>query len=161
VEDIVDGKPLSPAHQTKLLDLLGATLAEMKAKYGKLGFPWGDINLIGRGGKYFACPGVEFGPNSQKALTETVMDVGVRENPAGSGKYVGHDGSSSILLSFLHKDKIESYSLLNWGQSADPNSPHYVDQAEKLYAERKFKPTWFKKEDLLKNLESEKTLTIR
>jgi len=161
VADIADNKPLSPAAQSKLLDLLAKALAEIKAKYGRLGVTWGDINLIGRGGKYFACPGAEFGADNQKTMTETVMDVGVRENPAGSGKYVGHDGSSSILLSFLHKNGIESYSLLNWGQSSDPNSPHYVDQAEKLYAERKFKPTWFKKDELMKNLESEKTLTIK
>jgi len=36
-----------------------------------------------------------------------------------------------------------------------------VDQAERLYAERKFKPTWFRKEDLMQHLESEKTLTVR
>jgi len=160
VADIADNKPLSPADQTKLLDLLAAALAEMKAKYGRVRVTWGDINLIGRGGKYFACPGAEFGANNQKTMTETVMDVGVRENPAGSGKYVGHDGSSSILLSFLHHDGIESYSLVNWGQSSDPNSPHYVDQAQKLYAERKFKPTWFRKEDLMKHVESGKTLEV-
>lgn len=161
VLDIADGKPLSQDDQGKLLDMLAEALAEMKAKYGTLDVAWGDINLIGRGGKYFGSPGVELGGWSQKALTETVMDVGVTESPAGSGKYVADNGTASVLLSFLRPEGIESYSLINWGQSADPASPHYVDQAEKLYAERKFKPTWFKKEDLMQHLESEKTLVIK
>ena len=93
-------------------------------------------------------------------MTETVLDVDCIEEPPGSGRYVAYCGSSSVLLSFLRPDGIESYSLLNWGQSSDPESPHYIDQAEKLYAERRFKPTWFKKADLMKHLESEKTLKI-
>ena len=158
---VADEKPLSKDDQTRLLDLLEETLAEIKAKYGSLEVKWGDINLIGRGGKYFPCPGADFGKGPGKRnLTETVMDVAAREEPAGSGKYVGYNGTSSVLLSFLHKDGIDSYSLLNWGQSADPGSAHYVDQAEKLYSTRTFKPTWFKKEDLLRHLESQKTLSV-
>jgi acyl-homoserine lactone acylase PvdQ len=65
-----------------------------------------------------------------------------------------------MMISFLHKEGIESYSLVAWGESGDPNSPHHVDQSEKLYTNRKLKPTWFKKEDLLKNLESEKVIVV-
>lgn len=160
VLDIVEGRPLSADDQAKLLDCLGEAAAEIEAKYGRSDVAWGDINLIGRGGRYFPCPGAEFGTGGQKTYTETVMDVATAETPPGSGKFVGNDGSSSTLVSFLYPDGIESYSVVNWGQSGNPDSPHYLDQAEKLYAERKFKPTWFKKEDLLKHLESEKTLTI-
>ena len=158
--DITNGKRLSPAHQAVLLDMLAEALDEMQTKYGNRDITWGDINVIGRGGKYFASPGAEFGYGGQLARTETVMDIDGRETPPGSGRYVGHGGSLTVLLSFLRPEGIESYSLVNWGQSSDPNSPHYVDQAEKLYVERKFKPTWFKKEDLMQHLESEKTLVI-
>ncbi|MBX7254857.1 MAG: penicillin acylase family protein [Candidatus Hydrogenedentes bacterium] len=158
--DIAQGKPLSTENQSLLLDKLDDAVAEMKKVYGTLDITWGDINLIGRNGKYFACPGAEFGGGGQMDRTETVMDVDCREEPKGSGKFVGVGGSHTILLTLLHRDGIESYSILNWGQSADPASPHHVDQAQKLYAERTFKPTWFKKEDLLKNVESEKELTF-
>lgn len=160
VLDIANGKALGKDDQVKLLDLLAAALAEMEARYGSQEVAWGDINLIGRAGKYFPCPGAELGGWSQKAMTETVFDVGVREEPEGSGKYVAFAGSSAILLTFLHADGIESYSICNWGQSADPQSPHYVDQAEQLYAERKFKPTWFNKEDLMEHIESEQSFVI-
>jgi len=43
-----------------------------------------------------------------------------------------------------------------WGQSGHPDSPHYVDQAEKLYSKREMKNTWWKKADLLDHVESEK-----
>lgn len=159
--DIAEGKALKPADQAKLIDALAGALGDIQAKYGKTDIVWGDVNFIGRGGQYFPCPGTEFGGSNQKTYTETVMDVGTEETPAGSGKYVGRDGSSSTMVMFLHPDGIESYSVLNWGQSGDPKSKHYVDQAEKLYAERKFKPTWFKKDELMQHLESEKTIDTK
>lgn len=159
---VADEKPLNRDDRVRMIEALEETLAEMKQKYGSFDVKWGDVNLIGRGGKYFPCPGADFGGGKDKRnLTETVLDVAVREEPKGSGKYVGFNGSGFILLSFLHADGIESYSLVNWGQSGDPHSPHYVDQAEKLFSTRTFKPTWFRKEDLLRNLESEKVLTIQ
>ena len=161
VAAIADREPLGSEDQKDLLDCLAEALAELKRKYGTVDVKWGEINLIGRGGKYFPCPGADFGGGKGKRnLTETPMDVAVREVEEGSGKYVGYNGTSSVMLSFLREDGIESYSLINWGQSGDPDSPHYVDQAEKLYSTRTFKPTWFKKDDLLEHLESEKVVTI-
>jgi len=158
---IADGLPLTAEDQGKLLDMLKETLADLKTKYGSVDVPWGDITLIGRGGKYFPLESGDFGGGKDhKNQTETVLDDAVKEEPKGSGKYVAYNGSGSLMVSFLHKDGIESYSLVAWGQNADPNSPHYVDQSEKLYTNRQMKPTWFKKEDLLKNVESEKVIDI-
>ena len=158
---IADGKPLTSEDQVKLLDLLRETLADIKAKYGSLNVTWGDTHVIGRGGKYFPCDGADFGGGKEKKdATETVFDVSAREEVKGSGKYVAFNGSGSMMLSFLHKDGIESYSLVAWGQSGDPASPHYVDQSEKLYSPRKFKPTWFKKDDLMQHVESQKVLMV-
>ena len=157
---IADGKPLGKEDQVKMLDALEETLAEMKARYGTLDLNWGDITLVGRDGKFFACDGADFGNREKKDYTQTPMVTGSREEPKDSGKFVACKGSSTIMLSFLKKEGIDSYSLVVWGQSGDPNSPHHVDQSEKLYSQRKFKPTWFKKEDLLKNVESTKELTV-
>lgn len=162
VAAVADGRALPIEEQKTMLDLLAEALNEMKAKYGTLDVKWGDITLVGRGGRFFACDGSDFGRGrDKKNQTETVMDVAVREEEKGSGKYIAFNGSSTIMLSFLKKDGIESYSLVAWGQSGNPDSPHYVDQAERLYSQRKFKPTYFKKEELLKNIESEKVLTIQ
>jgi len=48
--------------------------------------------------------------------------------------------------------KLNAASLLVFGQSADPSSPHFFDQAP-LYSEGRFKPVRFDWEDVVKNAE--------
>lgn len=158
---IADGNPLSAEDQQTMLSLLSEAQKEMIQKYGSYEVPWGDVVQIGRGGRYFPLECADFGSGPQKKnLTETVLDVSSRELPDSDGKYVAYNGSGSLMIAFLYPDGIESHSLVSWGQSADPESPHYVDQSEKLYSPRRLKPTWFKKEELLENLESTRTITV-
>jgi acyl-homoserine lactone acylase PvdQ len=159
---LVDGQSITAEDQNKLLTHLKETMDELKNKYGSSEVKWGDITLIGRGGKYFPLECADYGGGKDKKdLSETVMDVTSKETPEGSGKYVGYNGSGTMMISFLHKDAgIESYSLVAWGQSGDPNSPHYTDQSEKLYTNRKMKPTWFNKEEMLQHVESKKDINI-
>ena len=48
--------------------------------------------------------------------------------------------------------QVEARSVLVFGESADPQSPHYFDQA-KLYANREFKPAWFSLDEIKKHSE--------
>ena len=43
-------------------------------------------------------------------------------------------------------------SLLVFGQTADPASKHFFDQAP-LYSSQQFKPAWFELAEIKKNLE--------
>lgn len=158
---IADEKPLGMEDEIRLLDLLSQTLADIKTKYGRLDITWGDMNVAGRGGKYFPCSGADFGGGKDKRNeTATLLNISTQELPDQPGKCVGVNGSGSFMICFLRKEGIESYSCVVWGQSGDPESPHYVDQSEKLYANRQYKPTWFRKEELLKHVESEEILTV-
>lgn len=145
-----------------LLALLRETLDELKAKYGTTEVPWGDIHVVGRGGVYYPSDGADFGGSvSGPNFTETLFDVRSRELDPGSGKYVASNGSMATFLVFLHPEGAEAYSCTPWGQSADPSSPHYMDQGRDLYSPRKFKPTWFKKDALLEHVALEKVLTVQ
>ena len=48
--------------------------------------------------------------------------------------------------------KVRALSITPFGQSGDPGSKHFFDQAP-LFAQGKFKPAWFSMEDIRANLE--------
>lgn len=48
----------------------------------------------------------------------------------------------SFMGVYEFSDRIKGMTLLQYGVSGDPKSPHYFDQA-KLYSECKFKPAWY------------------
>jgi len=59
---------------------------------------------------------------------------------------VGHSYVSTVEFG----DRVQGGSLLQYGESGDPESPHFFDQA-KLLSEKKFKPQWFYLEDVVEN----------
>ncbi len=155
-EAIIQERMLSPAERAHLLELLAKTLEELRGRSGSAEITWGALHKVGRGERLFPAAGAEFGNSA--AFTETVFDVESKET--AEGIFVAHSGSMATQLIFLYKHGIESYTCTMWGQSADPQSPHYVDQGEKLYSKRTFKPAWFDKEELMDHVESQKVLTI-
>jgi acyl-homoserine lactone acylase PvdQ len=53
---------------------------------------------------------------------------------------------------------VRSWNATPFGQSDDPASPHYADQAEKLFSQSRLKPTWLQPSELEGNVESTKVL---
>ena len=154
---IAKQESLNEADQQKLIEALRGALEEMKSLYGEHWVSWGDIHVVGRGDKLFPVGGADFGGG--EGDTRTLFDVAGRRDD--HGRYIAHNGSMSILLMFMHKEGIESYSCIPWGQSADPDSPHYMDQGEKLYSQRKLKPTLWTKEAILADVASKKEFTVQ
>lgn len=161
VQAIAEGRELTEADQVKLVDLLKETVGAMKEQYGTIDLAWGDIHVLGRGDIYVGCSGIDYGRGPNKSnKSETLRDVGYRESEDMPGKYVAYKGSVAMMLMFMHPDGVKSFSVVPWGNSNDPASPHYMDQGRELYGPLRFKETCFKKEDLLKNVESEKVVTL-
>ena len=73
-------------------------------------------------------------------------------NAGGNGRpdlRLGRSGNSFVeIVEF--GDVVRARSILNYGQSGDPASPHFFDQAA-LYARREFKPAWFSREEVEAN----------
>jgi len=162
VAGIAEGQPLSSEDQQKMLALLDESISKMKEQYGDWEIAWGDIYKVGRGGQYFPVGGADFGGSTNAPnMTETLFDVRSTELEAQPGKYVANNGSGAMMLMFFHEDRIESYSLVPWGQSGDPESPHYMDQGEQLYSNRKMKETWWSFEELQGHIASERVFEIQ
>lgn len=152
-------KPLGALELVSLLDALTAAKEKMKAIYGSDNIAWGDMIKNGRGGKLFGCSGGDYGNGENDKRIRTLLSVGVEEIEKGKGVYRAHKGSGDMILMFMHKDGIESYTCTPWGQSADPKSPHYMDQGEKLFCQRTLKPVLRTKEEVVKQATAQKTLT--
>ncbi len=58
----------------------------------------------------------------------------------GTKQFLGKSGQTSPQVVQLSKPP-KSWSVLPLGESDDPNSPHFDDQAEKLFGPGKMKPT--------------------
>ena len=69
----------------------------------------------------------------------------------GTKKLYGYSGASFICAVEFGK-RVKAKSLLTGGESGDPTSKHFSDQAL-MYTKGQFKDVWFYKEDVLKHAE--------
>jgi acyl-homoserine lactone acylase PvdQ len=99
--------------------------------------------------------GVKFFPGGQEVTTLRAMLAG---DPDSNGHRWVYAGQRQPVLSIL-SDPIQSFSSAPYGQSDNPESPHYSDQA-RLVSERRLKPTYFNKVDLMNHVSSKITLNV-
>ena len=150
VNDYVDlfgwGKsaaPLTEAEQKLLVDALNEAMQRMRANHGKLDVTFGTIFRVGRDDKSWPVGGGSLLPEGMA----TLRSIGFGEERADHTRW-GERGQTSTEVVVLSKP-IRSYTQPPIGQSDRKDSPHYRDQAEKLFSPAKMKPTWFAKEELL------------
>jgi acyl-homoserine-lactone acylase len=134
---------LTPAQYPQLVQAGGAAVDWLVQTHGTWQVKWGDINRVGRGDRSFPLAGCATGG----ITTLRAVGNGLDRN---TGVLRCKDGQSCTTLVLFKPGDVESYSVTPWGESDDPNSPHYLDQAEKLFGQKKLKPTWFQLDDLLK-----------
>jgi acyl-homoserine lactone acylase PvdQ len=66
-------------------------------------------------------------------------------------------GSSWMMLVKYHQGTIEAKTIVPWGNSPDPDSPHYADQAP-LFANRQYKKALLTRDEIVADAESTITL---
>ena len=133
------------------LDLLEDAMAQLAADFGNWKMPWGEVNryqrLNGDIRQAFddAKPSIPIGFAS--GTWGALAAYGANYNN-DTKKIYGTRGNSFVAV-VEFGEKIRAKTLLAGGQSGDPESPHFDDQAQR-YADKQFKEAAFYREDVLK-----------
>lgn len=141
------------ARPNDLLDPLKATLADLNKRFGQWQIAWGEVNRFQRltgaiGEKYDDnAPSLPVGFGS--AMWGQLPSY--RSGLFKTSKRYGYSGNSFVCVVEFGK-RIRAKSVLAGGNSGDPNSKHFNDQAL-LYSKGQFKDVLFYKEDVVKNAE--------
>tara|TARA_Y100001933_G_C18987395_1_gene559065 strand:+ start:61 stop:2220 length:2160 start_codon:yes stop_codon:yes gene_type:complete len=135
-------------------------LGQMRETYGTWRVAWGEVNRLQRrhtSGQQpfdddaFSLP-VAGGPGNPFG---TIFNFYARPQD-GSTRIYGVAGHSYVgLVEFGETPRAKS--ILVFGADADPDSPHYFDQA-RLFADRRYKDAWFQRDDVEANATD--TLTL-
>jgi acyl-homoserine-lactone acylase len=133
---------------------LEATLADLQKEHGSWKVSWGDINRLQRiHGSQIDLQGHGAFSDNQPSLpiAGAPGPLGVVFNfytlpQSGQKRHYGVAGHSYVGAVEL-ADQPKAKTILQFGESGDPASPHWFDQAE-LYAKKQFKPSWYTRADV-------------
>lgn len=149
------GKLITYANQTpdsQLLRLLQQTKKDLEARFETWRVPWGYNNhyqrLTGKISEIYD----ETKPSSPvgfAAATWGALPSYVSRQMQGTKRRYGYSGNSFI-CAVEFGEKVQAKSLLAGGNSNNPASPHFGDQAD-MYAMGKFKEVLFYRADVEKN----------
>ncbi len=123
--------------------------------FGTAEVPMGDFQRLQRprerDGESYSDDRPSLGlPSTDGGLVGTIFAIGTQQ-PAGMKRRYAVNGSAYVAV-VEFGPKVRSLSITPFGQSGDPGSKHFFDQAQ-LFANGRFKPLWFSMEDIKSNLE--------
>lgn len=144
----------SNATADQMLPQLRLAINELNSKFGKWQIPWGEINRFQR-----------LSGDIDLAYNDTLKSYPIAYNSSlwgclpsykssyqkDTNKKYGFSGNSFVCVVEFGK-KVKAKSLLAGGNSGNPQSKHFMDQAE-IYQKGQFKDVLFYKEDVQKNAE--------
>lgn len=131
------------------LRLFSETVAKVEADFGDWKTPWGEVNryqrLDGAIDQKFDDTAPSIPVEMASARWGALAAYGNR-GPSTKKRIYGTRGNSFVAV-VEFGDKVRAKSLLAGGQSGDPASPHFADQAQR-YADRQFKDVAYYREDV-------------
>ena len=126
---------VTDSEQKLLLESFARSAERLVDRYGE-GATYGDRFRVGRGERSWPVGG---GGGRTGTTSLRNMSYGPERE---DGTRWGRGGQTSTQVVVL-TDPPQSWQYLPLGQSDRPDSPHYADQAEKLFSARQLKPTWW------------------
>jgi acyl-homoserine-lactone acylase len=135
----------------KILELLTTAISNLTKSYGSWQIAWGDINRYQR-----PADGVTFSdsePSLPVGLTASMFGQlpSFVSRTMNTKKMYGYSGNSFI-AAVEFGTHITAKTVITGGESFDPASKHYTDQAG-MYIDGKLKDVLFYKKDVLKHAE--------
>ncbi|MFZ1805732.1 MAG: acylase [Cyclobacteriaceae bacterium] len=136
------------------LQALYNAISILQADFGNWKTAWGEINRFQRITGDIVQPFDDSQPSIAIAYPSSfwgsLAAFGSRTYP-GTKKWYGTRGNSFVAV-VEFGEKVKAKSVLAGGNSGDPSSPHFIDQAE-MYRKGEFKDVLFYREDIEKNAE--------
>jgi acyl-homoserine lactone acylase PvdQ len=138
------------------INFLNEVLKKLKSDFGTWEVKWGDLNRFQRMENKLT-PRFDDAQSSipspfASSMWGSLPSFNSRALDNTKKRY-GYGGNSFVCAVEFGK-KIKARSLLAGGESGDPASKHFKDQAE-MYCSGQFKDVLFYKEDIMKNMEEQ------
>lgn len=131
------------------LQVFADTIAMLDEDYGSWNTPWGEVNRFQRLTGDISQPQDDDAPSLPVGFASgnwgALASYGARRFP-GTKKLYGSAGNSFVAV-VEFGDRVEAKTILAGGQSGDPNSPHFDDQAER-YINVEWKDAAYYREDV-------------
>jgi acyl-homoserine-lactone acylase len=127
------------------LGALAAAVGRLTRDFGTWQTPWGEINrfqrLTGDIVQRFSDSGPSVPVPFTSARWGSLASFGARNYP-GTRRMYGTYGNSFVAVVEFGKDSVRARAVTAGGESGDPRSPHFRDQAER-YAGGKLREVYF------------------
>ena len=149
--DSLYGQPWTPTELTttprgigrpdRAVEALVWAIPETIRRFGALDAPWGDVHRVRMGS-------VDVPVGGCTGAYGCFRVIGYTDQPDGKRAATTGDG---WVLAVEFTNVPRAYSVLAYGQSSDPASPHHADQAE-MFAKGQMKKVLFTEADIAKGL---------
>ncbi|MDP6040341.1 MAG: penicillin acylase family protein, partial [Candidatus Latescibacteria bacterium] len=132
---ILSSQPLGSITTQTLTNAFSETVAHLQTTYNRLNITYKEIHRFRQNDHSWPLAG-----SSSSGLTALRA---VHAKPAQHIRDGISGPSCTTLVSFHPSKGVTSHSVVPFGQSDAPNSPHHTDQAERLFSRERLKPTHF------------------
>lgn len=145
---------IDSAQGTQMLTALDNATRKLTADFGTWETRWGEINRSQRITDDIEHPFTDAGPSIPVGFTSgnlgSLASFGARPYK-GSKKWYGVSGNSFVAVVEFGQ-KVRAVAVTAGGESGDPRSPHFNDQAER-YSTGALRPVYFYPSDLKDHIE--------